>query len=45
MDDLQQVQVGVTNFGTANCASGVPTVYTRVSVFRDWIHKVVGRKI
>lgn len=33
-DDLL---VGVVSYGTSVCAIGVPDVYTRVSVFSEWI--------
>lgn len=29
--------VGVVSYGTAICAIGTPDVYTRVSVFYQWI--------
>lgn len=31
------VVAGITSFGTSECASGVPGVYTRTSKFLDWI--------
>ncbi|XP_037942758.1 chymotrypsin-2-like [Teleopsis dalmanni] len=32
-------QVGVVSYGTAICATNSPDVYTRVSMFDDWIQK------
>jgi Trypsin len=31
--------IGIVSYGTAICASGLPDVYTRVSVFYDWIRE------
>uniref|UniRef100_A0A1I8PAF0 Peptidase S1 domain-containing protein n=1 Tax=Stomoxys calcitrans TaxID=35570 RepID=A0A1I8PAF0_STOCA len=33
----QLVQVGIVSYGTAFCASSAPDVYTRVTMFDDWI--------
>ena len=30
-------QAGIVSYGSKNCASGVPAIYTRVSGFVDWI--------
>ena len=30
-------QIGIISFGTKECATGIPAVYTRVSVYLDWI--------
>uniref|UniRef100_A0A1A9WJH5 Peptidase S1 domain-containing protein n=1 Tax=Glossina brevipalpis TaxID=37001 RepID=A0A1A9WJH5_9MUSC len=38
MRDGEQIkQVGIVSYGTAMCASNNPDVYTRVSMFIDWI--------
>merc|ERR1712227_864699 len=34
--------VGVTSWGSAQCDIGMPSVYTRLSYFRQWIHKTSG---
>nr|CAH7724589.1 unnamed protein product [Callosobruchus chinensis] len=31
------VQVGIVSFGTAECGIGKPSVFTRVSEYKDWI--------
>ncbi|HCE40028.1 MAG: peptidase [Alcanivorax sp.] len=33
---------GITSYGTAQCASDVPSVYTRVSAYLDWIERTSG---
>ncbi|XP_075145815.1 chymotrypsin-2-like [Haematobia irritans] len=35
--DDQLLQVGIVSYGTAFCASSAPDVYTRVTMFTDWI--------
>ncbi len=30
-------QIGITSFGTKECGTGTPAVYTRVSAYLDWI--------
>lgn len=34
--------MGITSYGTAQCATGVPAVYTRVSHYLSWIERVSG---
>lgn len=33
---------GVTSYGSRQCASGVPAVYTRVSAYLNWIERTSG---
>ncbi|KAJ8972757.1 hypothetical protein NQ314_000049 [Rhamnusium bicolor] len=33
------VQVGIVSFGFQVCTLGLPTIYTRVSEFSDWIEE------
>ena len=33
---------GATSFGRSNCSVRYPTVYTRVSYYRDWIKSTAG---
>ena len=33
---------GITSYGTKQCASGVPAVYTRVSAYLGWIERTSG---
>ncbi|OWF51305.1 chymotrypsin-1-like [Mizuhopecten yessoensis] len=37
------VLVGLTSFGKKNCVIQFPTVYTRISKFRDWIQKFIEK--
>ena len=30
-------QIGIISFGTKECATGIPAVYTRISAYLDWI--------
>ena len=40
------VQAGITSFGgkkeNGNCNGDLPSVYTRVSEYRDWIYEIAG---
>jgi len=35
----RQVQIGVVSFGDANCDNAIPTVFTRVTNYLDWIEE------
>lgn len=35
-------QVGITSFGGENCNQNVPTVFTRISYYSDWISQGLG---
>ena len=41
-DDGGWVLVGVASWGVAGCSPAEPSVYSRVSYFRQWIHQVSG---
>ena len=36
--------VGITSWGLSGCGTDYPSVYVRVSTFRDWIDSVVALK-
>ncbi|XP_030753179.1 brachyurin-like [Sitophilus oryzae] len=36
---LENQQIGIVSFGSNRCTKGYPTVFTRVSEFKDWISK------
>lgn len=36
---VDNVQIGIVSFGDSKCTVGNPTVFTRVSSFRDWLEE------
>lgn len=36
------VLIGVTSFGADNCEMGAPSVFARVSSFRDWVERTIA---
>ncbi|MCG3862575.1 MULTISPECIES: serine protease [unclassified Photobacterium] len=42
--DGSKIQLGITSFGTIECAIGLPDVYTRVGGYDDWISNVITEK-
>lgn len=38
-----QEQIGIASFGL-ECMKGMPDVYTRISVYYDWIHKTMNAR-
>ncbi|XP_055854540.1 transmembrane protease serine 9-like [Episyrphus balteatus] len=35
-------QIGIVSYGTSICSAGLPDVFTRVSVFEDWIKETMA---
>ncbi|KAF7283571.1 hypothetical protein GWI33_023416 [Rhynchophorus ferrugineus] len=42
---FEDKQIGIVSFGSNRCTRGYPTVFTRVSEFKDWISKNSDAKI
>eukprot|EP00123_Amoebidium_parasiticum_P014488 comp22519_c1_seq1/m.34131 comp22519_c1_seq1/g.34131 ORF comp22519_c1_seq1/g.34131 comp22519_c1_seq1/m.34131 type:complete len:603 (-) comp22519_c1_seq1:306-2114(-) len=43
--DVNTFVVGVVSFGSKQCDKGLPTVYTRVSEYGDWIRQTIRDQI
>ncbi|XP_057659777.1 kallikrein-5 [Diorhabda carinulata] len=41
---IDDIQIGVVSFGPIDCATGYPSVFTRVSEFNDWITYTILNK-
>lgn len=40
--DGQYKLIGIVSWGSSNCHPAAPTVFTRISAYRDWITSVTG---
>lgn len=43
--DGQYKLIGIVSWGSSNCHPSAPTVFTRISAYRDWITSVTGGEV
>lgn len=42
---INGTQVGIVSFGASDCSAGMPSVYTRLTEFYDWVNQTIENNV
>lgn len=42
---INGTQVGIVSFGASDCAAGMPSVYTRLTEFYEWVNQTIENDV